>query len=198
MRSFFKGLCCLFILLGANTYGSTILVLGDSLSAGYGIDPAKGWVNLLREDLSSDHEIINGSISGDTTGGGLARLPLLLTKFQPDYVILELGGNDGLRGQPLRLMKQNLSRMVDLCLDGNAVPILFGMRIPPNYGRRYTDAFAKVYVQLSMEKSVTLIPFQLEKLAVTEGMIQQDGLHPTEKAQPIIKDVVKANISPLL
>ena len=172
--------------------------MGDSLSAGYGIDPAKGWVNLLREDLSSDHEIINGSISGDTTGGGLARLPLLLTKFQPDYVILELGGNDGLRGQPLRLMKQNLSRMVDLCLDANAVPILFGMRIPPNYGRRYTDAFAKVYVQLSMEKSVTLIPFQLEDLAVTEGMIQQDGLHPTEKAQPIIKDVVKANISPLL
>ena len=134
MRSFFKGLCCLFILLGANTYGSTLLVLGDSLSAGYGIDPAKGWVNLLREDLSSDHEIINGSISGDTTGGGLARLPLLLTKFQPDYVILELGGNDGLRGQPLRLMKQNLSRMVDLCLDANAVPILFGMRLPPNYG----------------------------------------------------------------
>ena len=198
MRSFFKGLCCLFILLGANTYGSTLLVLGDSLSAGYGIDPAKGWVNLLREDLSSDHEIINGSISGDTTGGGLARLPLLLTKFQPDYVILELGGNDGLRGQPLRLMKQNLSRMVDLCLDANAVPILFGMRIPPNYGRRYTDAFAKVYVQLSVEKSITLIPFQLEELAITQGMIQQDGLHPTEKAQPIIKEVVKVNISPLL
>ena len=168
------------------------------MSAGYGIDPAKGWVNLLREDLSSDHEIINGSISGDTTGGGLARLPLLLTKFQPDYVILELGGNDGLRGQPLRLMKQNLSRMVDLCLDANAVPILFGMRIPPNYGRRYTDAFAKVYVQLSMEKRITLIPFQLEELAITEGMIQQDGLHPTEQAQPIIKDVVKVNISPLL
>jgi acyl-CoA thioesterase-1 len=95
-------------------------------------------------------------------------------------------------------MKQNLSRMVDLCLDANAVPILFGMRIPPNYGRRYTDAFAKVYVQLSMEKRITLIPFQLEELAITEGMIQQDGLHPTEKAQPIIKDVVKVNISPLL
>ena len=158
----------------------------------------KAGLTFYETDLSSDHEIINGSISGDTTGGGLARLPLLLTKFQPDYVILELGGNDGLRGQPLRLMKQNLSRMVDLCLDANAVPILFGMRIPPNYGRRYTDAFAKVYVQLSMEKRITLIPFQLEELAITEGMIQQDGLHPTEKAQPIIKDVVKVNISPLL
>ena len=158
----------------------------------------KAGLTFYETDLSPDHEIINGSISGDTTGGGLARLPLLLTKFEPDFVILELGGNDGLRGQPLRLMKQNLSRMVDLCLDANAVPILFGMRIPPNYGRRYTDAFAKVYVQLSMEKRITLIPFQLEELAITEGMIQQDGLHPTEKAQPIIKDVVKVNISPLL
>ena len=121
-----------------------------------------------------------------------------MDKFEPDFVILELGGNDGLRGQPLRLMKQNLSQMIDLCQEANAVPILFGMRIPPNYGRRYTDAFAKVYVQLSMEKRITLIPFQLEELAITEGMIQQDGLHPTEKAQPIIKDVVKVNISPLL
>ena len=110
-RPFIGALCCLFVLLGANTYGSTLLVLGDSLSAGYGIDPAKGWVNLLRTDLSPDHKIINGSISGDTTGGGLARLPLLLNKFEPDFVILELGGNDGLRGQPLRLMKQNLSQM---------------------------------------------------------------------------------------
>jgi acyl-CoA thioesterase-1 len=91
-------------------------------------------------------------------------------------------------------MKQNLSQMIDLCQEANAVPILFGMRIPPNYGRRYTDAFAKVYVQLSVEKSITLIPFQLEELAITQGMIQQDGLHPTEKAQPIIKEVVKASL----
>jgi acyl-CoA thioesterase-1 len=121
-----------------------------------------------------------------------------LNKFEPDFVILELGGNDGLRGQPLRLMKQNLSQMIDLCQEANAVPILFGMRIPPNYGRRYTDAFAKVYVQLSVEKSITLIPFQLEELAITQGMIQQDGLHPTEKAQPIIKEVVKGSINQLL
>ena len=198
MRTIFKRLCCLFILLGANTYGSTLLVLGDSLSAGYGIDPANGWVNLLQEDLGAAHNIVNGSISGDTTGGGLARLPLLLEKFQPDFVILELGGNDGLRGQPLKLMKKNLAAMIALCTDANAVPVLFGMRIPPNYGRRYTTAFADVYNQLADETNTLLIPFQLDELAVTEGMIQQDGLHPTEKAQPAIKAVVARVMQPLL
>ena len=198
MRTIFKRLCCLFILLGANTYGSTLLVLGDSLSAGYGIDPANGWVNLLQDDLGDDHKVVNGSISGDTTGGGLARLPLLLEKFQPDFVILELGGNDGLRGQPLKLMKQNLASMIALCKDAKAVPILFGMRIPPNYGRRYTQAFAEVYDQLANESNTLLIPFQLDELAITEGMIQQDGLHPTEKAQPIITGVVKGSIQQLL
>ena len=198
MHTTLKRLCCLFILLGANTYGSTLLVLGDSLSAGYGIDPANGWVNLLQDDLGDDHKVVNGSISGDTTGGGLARLPLLLEKFQPDFVILELGGNDGLRGQPLKLMKQNLASMIALCKDAKAVPILFGMRIPPNYGRRYTQAFAEVYDQLANETNTLLIPFQLDELAITEGMIQQDGLHPTEKAQPIITGVVKGSIQQLL
>jgi acyl-CoA thioesterase-1 len=198
MRTIFKRLCCLFILLGANTYGSTLLVLGDSLSAGYGIDPANGWVNLLQDDLGDDHKVVNGSISGDTTGGGLARLPLLLEKFQPAFVILELGGNDGLRGQPLKLMKQNLASMIALCIDAKAVPILFGMRIPPNYGRRYTSSFANVYDQLADETNTLLIPFQLEELAITEGMIQQDGLHPTEKAQPAIKAVVAQVIKPLV
>jgi acyl-CoA thioesterase-1 len=198
MRIIFKRLCCLFILLGANTYGSTLLVLGDSLSAGYGFDPANGWVNLLQDDLGDDHKVVNGSISGDTTGGGLARLPLLLEKFQPAFVILELGGNDGLRGQPLKLMKQNLASMIALCIDAKAVPILFGMRIPPNYGRRYTSAFADVYDQLADETNTLLIPFQLEELAITEGMIQQDGLHPTEKAQPAIKAVVAQVIKPLV
>jgi acyl-CoA thioesterase-1 len=152
MRLFFQSLCCLFLLLGANTYGSTILVLGDSLSAGYGINPEKGWVNLLQNDLHPEHKIVNGSISGDTTGGGLERLPLLLEKFQPDFVVLELGGNDGLRGHPLSLMKKNLSSMIELCREKKAVPILFGMRIPPNYGRRYTGAFAAVYPALAEEQ----------------------------------------------
>lgn len=193
-----RRLCCLFILLGANTYGSTLLVLGDSLSAGYGINQGSGWVDLLRYDWKDRHQIINGSISGDTTGGGLNRLPLLLEKFSPDYVLLELGGNDGLRGQPLSLMKNNLLAMIKLCRDAGAEPILFGMRLPPNYGRRYSDAFAAVYPQLSAQEKVVLIPFQLEELTVTEGMIQQDGLHPTAKAQPIIKQVIKDYLQPLM
>jgi len=186
------------MLLGANTYGSTLLVLGDSLSAGYGVNQENGWVALLRDDLGDGHQIINGSISGDTTGGGLNRLPLLLEKFSPDYVLLELGGNDGLRGQPLNLMQRNLLAMIELCRQAGAEPVLFGMRLPPNYGRRYSDAFAAVYPQLSEQEKVMLIPFQLEELAITEGMIQEDGLHPTTLAQPIIKDVIKGYLEPLM
>ena len=198
MRAYIRALCCLFILLGANTYGSTLLVLGDSLSAGYGVNQGSGWVALLRNDLSDDHQVINGSISGDTTGGGLDRLPRLLKEYSPDYVLLELGGNDGLRGQPLSLMKGNLQAMIDLVREAGAEPILFGMRLPPNYGRRYSDAFAAVYPQLAEAQKVLLIPFQLEELAVTEGMIQQDGLHPTALAQPSIKEVVREYIQPLM
>ena len=196
--TFIRRLCCLFILLSANTYGSTLLVLGDSLSAGYGVNQESGWVALLKDDLDDRHRIINGSISGDTTGGGLNRLPLLLEKFSPNYVLLELGGNDGLRGQPVNLMKRNLLAMIELCRQAGAEPILFGMRLPPNYGRRYSDAFAAVYPQLSDEQQVVLIPFQLEELAITEGMIQEDGLHPTALAQPVIKEVIKGYIQPLM
>ena len=197
-RSFIKSLWCLFILLGANTYGSTLLVLGDSLSAGYGINQENGWVALLEKDLGDDHRIINGSISGDTTGGGLNRLPRLLEEFSPDFVLLELGGNDGLRGQPLALMKANLQAMIRLVREAGAEPVLFGMRLPPNYGRRYSDAFAAVYPQLSESEKVLLIPFQLEELSITDGMIQEDGLHPTALAQPIIKEVIKGYIEPLM
>jgi acyl-CoA thioesterase-1 len=186
------------MLLGANTYGSTLLVLGDSLSAGYGVNQESGWVALLRDDLGNGHQIINGSISGDTTGGGLNRLPLLLEKFSPDYVLLELGGNDGLRGQPLNLMQRNLLAMIELCRQAGAEPVLFGMRLPPNYGRRYSDAFAAIYPQLSEQEKVMLIPFELDELAITEGMIQEDGLHPTALAQPIIKDVIKGYLEPLM
>jgi len=198
MQSFLQRLCCLFILLGANTYGSTLLVLGDSLSAGYGVNQGSGWVALLRNDLGEEHSIINGSISGDTTGGGLYRLPQLLEKFTPDYVLLELGGNDGLRGQPVNLMKGNSRTMIELCRQAGAQPILFGMRLPPNYGRRYSDAFAAVYPELAEEANVPLIPFQLEELAITNGMIQEDGLHPTALAQPIIKELIKGYIAPLM
>lgn len=193
-----KLLCCLFLILCANGYGSTLLILGDSISAGYGIDAEKGWVNLLQQELASTHSIINGSISGDTTGGGLSRLPTLLEKYQPQFVLIELGGNDGLRGHPLSRMKQNLQAMIQLCIDNNAQPILFGMQIPPNYGRRYAEQFASIYPDLSKEAGVPLISFAFEELISQEGMMQDDGIHPTERAQPIITQKLLNSLRPII
>ena len=194
----FSKLLIIIFLLAGNSYASTLLVVGDSLSAGYGINPDNGWVNLLRADLEPELSIINASISGDTTGNGLARLPLLLEKFKPTYVLLELGGNDGLRGHPLAKTKANLQTMIDLCRAQNAQPLLFAMRLPPNYGKRYTDTFARLFPTLAEEENIPLVPFQFEELVVTKGMIQQDGIHPTELAQPIIKQAVLTEVRKIL
>ena len=194
----FSKLLIIIFLLAGNSYASTLLVVGDSLSAGYGINPDNGWVNLLRADLEPELNIINASISGDTTGNGLARLPLLLEKFKPTYVLLELGGNDGLRGHPLAKTKANLQTMIDLCRAQNAQPLLFAMRLPPNYGKRYTDTFARLFPTLAEEENIPLVPFQFEELVVTKGMIQQDGIHPTELAQPIIKQAVLTEVRKIL
>jgi acyl-CoA thioesterase I len=194
----FSKLLITMLLLAGNSYASTLLVVGDSISAGYGINPDNGWVNLLRADLEPKHQIINASISGDTTGNGLARLPMLLEKFKPSYVLLELGGNDGLRGHPLSRTKSNLQTMIDLCRQQNAQPILFEMRLPPNYGKRYTETFAQLFSTLADEQNIPLVPFQFEKLVLTEGMIQQDGIHPTEPAQPIIKQAVLTELIKIL
>jgi len=194
----FSKLLIIISLLAGNSYASTLLVVGDSLSAGYGINPDNGWVNLLRADLEPELNIINASISGDTTGNGLARLPLLLEKFKPTYVLLELGGNDGLRGHPLAKTKANLQTMIDLCRAQNAQPLLFAMRLPPNYGKRYTDTFARLFPTLAEEENIPLVPFQFEELVVTKGMIQQDGIHPTELAQPIIKQAVLTEVRKIL
>ena len=167
-----------------------MLVLGDSISAGYGIDVEKGWVNLLKQKLSGDVSVINGSISGDTTEGGLSRLPALLESYQPDYVLIALGGNDGLRGYPLNLVRQNLKSMIELCRNHSAEPILLGMKIPANYGKRYTDEFAGLYPRVARESGTQLVPFSFESFFTQEGMIQSDGIHPTEAAQPIILNKV--------
>jgi len=197
-RYYFYALLLSLMLMAQGSAASTLLILGDSLSAGYGIDADKGWVNLLRSDLDGQHRVINASISGDTTGNGLARLPVLLEKFKPTHVLLELGGNDGLQGHPLSRMRSNLQRMIALCREYKAQPILFGMRLPPNYGKRYADTFAAVFEDLADKENLPLVPFQFEQLVVTEGMIQQDGIHPTEPAQPIIADAVWAEIKDLL
>jgi acyl-CoA thioesterase I len=169
-----------------------ILVMGDSLSAGYGIDIQQGWVNLLEQALTKNNKvsITNASVSGETSSGGLARLPALLKKHQPTLVILELGGNDGLRGQPLKLLEKNMQAMINASHASGAKVILAGMQIPPNYGSRYTHQFKALYPKLAEKNSLVLIPFLLEGVAGNSDLIQPDGIHPTAEAQPLIMKIV--------
>lgn len=168
-----------------------ILVIGDSLSSGHGIDPEKGWVSLLRHRLkqkSFSYQLVNASISGDTTANGLQRLPALLTEYRPAYVLIELGGNDGLRGLSLTSMKNNLSTMISLAHQSGAKVLLAGIKIPPNYGKKYTQAFYRVYQSLSADYNIPLIPFLLDKVGGQAELMQNDGIHPTAAAQSIILD----------
>ncbi|WP_419716256.1 arylesterase [Acinetobacter beijerinckii] len=168
----------------------TILVLGDSLSAGYGIDAKQGWVNLLQQRLDQQypkkHKVVNASVSGETTSGGLARLPKLLTTYKPDVVVIELGGNDGLRGQPPQMIQKNLAQLVQLSQKQKATVLLFGMKIPPNYGSAYSSAFENNYKVVSQQYKIKLLPFFLEGVAGQKGLIQNDQIHPNAKAQPIM------------
>jgi acyl-CoA thioesterase-1 len=179
----------------------SIVVLGDSISAGYGIEVAQGWAALLQKKLNekhSDYTISNESISGDTTAGGLARIDNVLKLHKPNIVIIELGANDGLRGLPPALIKNNLAEIVRRAEKAGAKVLLLSMRIPPNYGKRYTDMFYSVYAQLSTELGVPYVPFILENVALTKDMMQQDGLHPNAKAQPVIADKIWPQLLPLL
>ncbi len=171
-----------------------ILVLGDSLSAGYNIPLESGWVNLLRQELktkNSSIKVINASVSGDTTGQGLSRLKPLLEKHKPDLLILELGGNDGLRGIAPALIKRNLAKMIDMALAIESDVLLLGMHILPNYGKRYTEAFHQNYLDLAKEKETMLIPFFLENVADKPELMQNDGIHPNEKAQKVLLNNLK-------
>ncbi|MCM1957864.1 arylesterase [Acinetobacter modestus] len=168
----------------------TILILGDSLSAGYGIDAKQGWVNLLQQRLDQQypkqHKVVNASVSGETTSGALARLPKLLQTYQPEIVVIELGGNDGLRGQPPQMIQKNLAQLVQLSQKQQASVLLFGMKIPPNYGTAYSSAFEKNYKVVSQQYKVKLLPFFLEGVAGHKNLIQNDQIHPNAKAQPIL------------
>lgn len=187
---------------------STILVLGDSLSAAYGIAVDAGWVQLLASHLqtapvnSSDAEtryrVVNASISGETTGGALARLPALLAKFTPHIVIIELGGNDGLQGHPIPRLRDNLAALVQQSQRAGARVLLTGMRIPPNYGKRYTDQFYESYALTAQRFNVPMVPFLLEGVATRQELMQDDGIHPKASAQSIILDNVLPQLEPLL
>lgn len=196
LKSALHGLTLVF-LLTFNSLGAAetprILVLGDSLSAGYGIDEEEGWVSLLGERLTSEgyaHTVVNASVSGETSEGGLKRLPRLLSEHNPDWVILELGGNDGLRGYPVSDLTDNLLSIVQLSREQGADVLLVGMQIPPNYGPRYTEQFTSLYPQLAEEYNLPLVEFMLEGIATDDELMQRDGIHPNAEAQPKILDNV--------
>ncbi|MBV0933962.1 arylesterase [Marinobacterium weihaiense] len=179
----------------------TLLVLGDSLSAAYGLPAEQGWVSLLEQELRQRQlaqRVINASISGETSSGGLQRLPRLLNDYRPDLVVLELGANDGLRGTPLRIMERNLRQMVELSRQAGAQVMLIGIRIPPNYGPQYTQRFYSIYPELAQEYDLALVPFLLERVALKPQFMQADGLHPTAAAQPILLQTVWPHLYPLL
>jgi acyl-CoA thioesterase-1 len=186
---------------GQAALADTVLVVGDSISAAFGLDTRQGWVSLLEKRLVEqgfEHRVVNASISGDTSAGGAARLPRLLAEHQPDLVIIELGGNDGLRGLPPAQLQQNLAAMVDASRDSGAQVLLLGMLLPPNYGVRYTTAFAEVFSRLAEEQQVPLVPFFLEGVGGVPGMMQADGLHPTAQAQPVLLENLWPTLKPLL
>ncbi len=188
-------------LISAATVDHTLMVFGDSLSAAYGISEEQGWVTLLANKLTADewpYRVINGSVSGETSTGGLSRLPAMLDSYEPDLVILELGGNDGLRGLPLEILEQNLVKMVDLIQQAGATVLLIGIQIPPNYGARYTVPFFQLYEELASEKGLALVPFLIEGIPQQPELMQNDGIHPRAEAQFMILDNVWGSLEPML
>jgi len=176
----------------------TLLVLGDSLSAGYRMSATAAWPALLNEKWRQSPVIINGSISGDTAAQGLARLPALLEQHQPRWVLIELGGNDGLRGFPPQNIAQDLSKIITLVKAANAQPLLMQICLPANYGRRYTEAFSGIYPKLAKEFAVPLVPFFMEQVYLNPEWMQSDGIHPAPAAQPFIAELLDKELAPLV
>ena len=200
-----KRLLALFVLMvasaAARAEAPVILVFGDSISAGYGLPLEQGWVELLKTRLKSQgygDQVVNASVSGETTAGGLARLPRALELHHPSIVILELGGNDGLRGLPIAQMRANLTQMAALSSAAGAKVLLLGMRMPPNYGPEYTEQFAMVFSDLAAEKKIPLVPFLLTNIALSPALLQGDDIHPNALGQPILLDNVWPTLKPLL
>jgi len=200
-----KRFLALFVLIvasaSAQAEAPVILVFGDSISAGYGLPLEQGWVELLRTRLKAQgygYQVVNASVSGETTAGGLARLPRALELHHPSIVILELGGNDGLRGLPIAQMRTNLTQMTTSSSAAGAKVLLLGMRMPPNYGPEYTKQFAMVFSDLATEKKISLVPFLLTDIALSPALLQADDIHPNAQGQPILLDNVWPTLKPLL
>ena len=179
----------------------TLLILGDSISAGYGINQKDNWVSVLQSKFDNDGtsiKLINSSVSGDTTSGGLQRLRRDLQKFDPDYVLIELGGNDALRGYPIKRIKDNLQTMIALIKSNNSKALLMQIRIPPNYGQKYTLAFERIYLELASSEEIYFLPFMLENVGLNPDLMQPDGIHPNATAQPLLAKDMKKNLDSLL
>jgi len=201
MRMWFLSAGLALMCMAQNAAAGTVLIVGDSISAGFGLDTSKGGVALLQQRLKKegfDDKVVNASISGDTSAGGLARLPAALAAHKPDVVVIELGGNDGLRGQPPAQLQQNLASMIEQSQASGAKVLLLGMQIPPNYGKRYVDAFAKVFNDVATAKKVPLVPFFLEGIGGNPALMQADGLHPAVGAQGKLLENVWPTLKPLL
>jgi acyl-CoA thioesterase-1 len=199
----FRLICLLCCLLPAHAVAddATIVILGDSLSAAYGMERSESWPSLLQQRLDQHghaYRVFNSSITGETTQGGLTRLPRLLRQQTPEIVIIELGGNDGLRGLPIEVTRSNLSTMIEQSLAAGAQVLLTEMRIPPNYGQTYTEKFNGAYSGLAAQYDIVLLPFLLQDIALEPGLMQADGIHPTAAAQPVILDQVWSALEPLL
>lgn len=174
-----------------------LLILGDSISAGYGLKESENWVHLLEASLKTsgkELQIINSSISGDTTIGGLSRIESDLLEYKPNYVLVELGGNDALRGYPINKIKNNLLKIIDASFAAKTNPIIMQIRIPPNYGKNYVAAFESIYAEIAEEKNIPLLTFLLEKVALDKSLMQPDGIHPNQKAQIIIANQVEKEL----
>ena len=194
----------IFVLIFSNSIiadDKKLLILGDSISAGFGIKESQNWTTLLKSSFSKEGkslEIINSSISGDTTSGGLSRINRDLNTYKPDFVLVELGGNDALRGYPISRIKQNLLKIVSIISDNQSIPIIMQIKIPPNYGKKYIEAFENIYSEVASETDAKLISFMLENVALRDDLMQPDGIHPNEKAQPFITEQIKKEIGYLI
>lgn len=194
----------IFVLIFSNSIiadDKKLLILGDSISAGFGIKESQNWTTLLKSSFSKEGkslEIINSSISGDTTSGGLSRIKRDLNTYKPDFVLVELGGNDALRGYPISRIKQNLLKIISIISNNQSIPIIMQIKIPPNYGKKYIEAFENIYSEVASETDAKLISFMLENVALRDGLMQPDGIHPNEKAQPVIAEQIKKEIGYLI
>lgn len=195
-----KLILVLFITIGV-AQAQSILVVGDSIGAGFGIDPKDGWVNLLDEKLKAEgyqYEMVNRSISGDTTTNGLNRLPKALEEVKPEITIIELGGNDGLRATPPKKIAENLSTMIELAQASNSKVLLIGIQLPPNYGDAYLERFLAIYPELGEQHQIAVLPSIVEKVGGNNDLMQGDGIHPNKDGQPLMMEAVWEKLKPLL